>query len=481
MFKRNMCFITTCILTIVYCVYISTHIYNGYMATTYQQMSFSKTEYEGRDNFEDFSSKQASFTPTIYQLTEEEEKQLTEKLNQASKNRKVIVIWGGFNRPERTGNEMNRNCGYCSLVAKNNTRIVDSHTAAVVFTYRKVNFATMPSKSLRRPDQLYIWLSGESPSSLQQRSMNFTFETDRQFNATMTLRRDSDIFYTYGNAFFSHQAVNKLFAKEYDGKFENMLRVKTNHTIAIISNCMFSPAARIRIKIITEMSEYGLRIDKFGSCFNNTLERASHLEILKTYKFYLAFENSYHCKDYITEKFFKIGLQNGVVPVVWGPKRDDYNRVAPPNSFIHVDDFSSLQELVSYLDFLDNNDEEYLKYFGWYLLPGEDMPNYGRQTAYCQICRIVNGINIDERFKPDFNSMNPKIPLFTNGTARRTITEHMENVIYGREDIECLESDPDVFKNEKYKPLKYGSSQLYEVNNYTNGLHKTINQLENAR
>ena len=38
---------------------------------------------------------------------------------------------------------------------------------------------------------------------------------------------------------------------------------------------------------------------------------------LRRHKFYLAFKNSL-CKDYITEKYWKNTLQNGLVPIVLG-------------------------------------------------------------------------------------------------------------------------------------------------------------------
>ncbi|VDN16640.1 unnamed protein product [Dibothriocephalus latus] len=82
------------------------------------------------------------------------------------------------------------------------------------------------------------------------------------------------------------------------------------------------------------------------------------------YKFYLAFENS-NCAGHITEKFFVNGLSFGMLPVVMGASREVYCAVAPPNSFIHVDDFSSPAELADYLNWLDKNDDAYASYFAW--------------------------------------------------------------------------------------------------------------------
>ncbi|KAG9509164.1 Glycoprotein 3-alpha-L-fucosyltransferase A, partial [Fragariocoptes setiger] len=87
------------------------------------------------------------------------------------------------------------------------------------------------------------------------------------------------------------------------------------------------------------------------------------------YKFYLAFENS-NCRDYITEKLFLNAFrrddpQHLVIPIVMGGKsRDDYKRIAPSGSYIHVDDFRSPRELAEYLHQIDHNDTLFMSYFG---------------------------------------------------------------------------------------------------------------------
>lgn len=86
---------------------------------------------------------------------------------------------------------------------------------------------------------------------------------------------------------------------------------------------------------------------------------------IRKYKFYLAFENGFHCKDYITEKFWINGLKTGTVPVVWGASKVDILKVAPTNSFIHVDDFPTYQKLADYLSYLSKNETAYRKYLEW--------------------------------------------------------------------------------------------------------------------
>lgn len=56
---------------------------------------------------------------------------------------------------------------------------------------------------------------------------------------------------------------------------------------------------------------------------------------------------------------------NDIVPVVMGAHPDDYRAVAPPHSYIHVDDFESPRHLADYLKLLDQNDTLYNEYFAW--------------------------------------------------------------------------------------------------------------------
>ena len=51
-------------------------------------------------------------------------------------------------------------------------------------------------------------------------------------------------------------------------------------------------------------------------------------------------------KDYVTEKFWRT-LAKPVIPVVMGGA--NYTKEAPPNSFIHVNDFKSVKSLADYL------------------------------------------------------------------------------------------------------------------------------------
>ena len=134
-------------------------------------------------------------------------------------------------------------------------------------------------------------------------------------------------------------------------------------------------------------------------CFQNKLRNGrapwARGGLLEKYKFYLAFENSIHCNDYISEKFWRNSLGTGAVPVVFGPWKQDVIDIAPKGSFIHTDDFKTPGDLVRYLDYLDKNDTAYLEYHFW----RSSSPNFsnvfgGDKTAQmtCDLCKNIKGI-----------------------------------------------------------------------------------------
>lgn len=72
-----------------------------------------------------------------------------------------------------------------------------------------------------------------------------------------------------------------------------------------------------------------VKVDVYGNCGKLECDSREIISTdLKKYKFYLAFENSL-CKDYVTEKVYKIMNQN-IIPVVYNGA--DMSRFLPPKS-----------------------------------------------------------------------------------------------------------------------------------------------------
>ncbi|XP_069741456.1 alpha-(1,3)-fucosyltransferase 11 isoform X2 [Narcine bancroftii] len=123
-----------------------------------------------------------------------------------------------------------------------------------------------------------------------------------------------------------------------------------------------------------------LQIDSYGQCLQNkelpserlvdtltaTTEDSEFMDFISTYKFHLAMENAI-CDDYMTEKLWR-PMHLGVVPIYRGsPVVQDW--MPNSHSIILIDDFKSPKDLADYINFLDQNDEEYMKYLE-YKQPG---------------------------------------------------------------------------------------------------------------
>ena len=69
-----------------------------------------------------------------------------------------------------------------------------------------------------------------------------------------------------------------------------------------------------------------------------------------------------------------------------GAPKSDYTLAAPPNSFIHVDDFSSPRHLAEYLHLLDSDDELYNSYFDW----TDDYKIVKGPKLLCKFCKMLH-------------------------------------------------------------------------------------------
>ncbi|KYR00808.1 hypothetical protein DLAC_11530 [Tieghemostelium lacteum] len=136
----------------------------------------------------------------------------------------------------------------------------------------------------------------------------------------------------------------------------------------VTSNC--EKTYSNRVDYITKLMEI-IPINSYGKCLNNAKEQnigityniknPHKLETISHHKFYLSFENT-NCKGYITEKPLHSYLA-GTVPIVMA--HPDNTFFLPRGSYIYVGDFDSATDLAKYLIYLDENEDEYKKYFKW--------------------------------------------------------------------------------------------------------------------
>ncbi|XP_050403914.1 glycoprotein 3-alpha-L-fucosyltransferase A [Patella vulgata] len=231
-------------------------------------------------------------------------------------------------------------------------------------------------KLYRKPEIVWLFFCLESPRATT------TFHLlENLVNWTATYRSDSTIVAPY-EKWVPHQNLTAAIKPK-----RNYAEGKTKMTAMFVSNCASS---NDRLYYAYDLQK-NITVDIYGYCGTLKCPRnagSKCFEMMsKVYKFYLAFENA-NCKDYITEKFFVNGLQHDVIPVVMGARKEDYEKVAPPNSFIHVDDFKSPEELAAYLQKLDQNDDLYNQYFKW-----KGTGNFLNTKFWCRLCALLNDEN----------------------------------------------------------------------------------------
>lgn len=225
----------------------------------------------------------------------------------------------------------------------------------------------------RPPRQIWVLFLLESPFH----TSSFSGQGG-QVNWTATYRTDSVMVTPYERfSFFAN------YTGLPDRAPGNFAAGKTKKIAWFVSNCA---APNGRHHYVEELKKY-IDVDIYGACGSMACSRGSDecKRKLKTeYKFYLAFENS-NCKDYITEKLYWNALGNDVVPVVMGARPVDYARLAPPGSYIHVDEFDSPKDLAEYLHKVDKDDDLYNSYFRW-----KGTGGFIDTKFWCRLCAMVH-------------------------------------------------------------------------------------------
>jgi hypothetical protein len=216
-------------------------------------------------------------------------------------------------------------------------------------------------------------------------------------------------------------------------------------------------------------SQKGIHIDIYGHCksiYHSPIipircekGRSNCMEsILPNYRFYLSFENS-KCDSYITEKYWIQGLNRHAIPIVLGAKKEQYQRIAIPNSYIHVDDFPTIEDLAKELHRLNQNDLDYVRYLQWTQLydvsvrynstPAIDMHStlcflghYQNLHAMKNKTRQIE--SLIQTIRMILNITNMHLPNFNWRTARTNLIRVSQ---FYNPNINCWDSDfPSIFK-----------------------------------
>lgn len=190
------------------------------------------------------------------------------------------------------------------------------------FLYRELE------DDLEKPEH-QIWVAWSYESEVNYPWM-FSDEMKDIFDLWMTYHLDSDIVLPYYDYTFKEKLLTPPCGKTKDVCMFISSPVNNSH----------------RLEYLSELMEY-LPIDSYGSWRRNCMldedkGYVTKLDIIKQYKFTIAFENAIS-KDYVTEKFFE-PLIVGSVPVYLGaPNIEIFS--PEEHAFIDVRDYDSPKNL----------------------------------------------------------------------------------------------------------------------------------------
>ncbi|XP_067649914.1 glycoprotein 3-alpha-L-fucosyltransferase A-like isoform X1 [Haliotis asinina] len=272
------------------------------------------------------------------------------------------IVW--FNAPawiqRQKGSELFGGCKYKMCTVSYDRQDLARADVVLVDGFNLHKGAPPP----RSANQMFALFSFEPPTYLTIPS-----EWKDAFNWTITYRPDSDVWRPYGMV---RKRPSRLKRKNY----EKLVKEKTNSVAWFVSRCVSHSQ---REKYVDELQRY-VDIDVFGRCGDNKCDKDCY-EKLKSYKFYLAFENSF-CENYVTEKFFKT-LLHDVIPVVRGGP--NYKNLFGSGYIIDSKDFANIRELGYHLNFLLNNDKAYIE-----LLKMKDTHRVYFPLPWCGLCEKVH-------------------------------------------------------------------------------------------
>ena len=239
---------------------------------------------------------------------------------------------------------------------------------------------------------------------------------DGKINLTCTYHKHSDLPCVYGyyfpldkyylgpylniaktdrNNIYLEELINTY--KKYRINLNSIVKNKAHEVLWFVSHCGLTE----RDNLANQLEQNGIKINRFGSCgqhdpCKDKFDVKCVGKYASKYWFYLAFENSI-CEYYITEKPWNAFI-HGIVPIVYGPGAEVYNQYLPPNSFLHVNNFSNMYQLGRYLKYLMTNTKAYMKYHEWRkdydFLRAHDFD----YLQLCTMCKQYNSNHINNSY-----------------------------------------------------------------------------------
>ncbi|CAL8345931.1 unnamed protein product [Lota lota] len=226
--------------------------------------------------------------------------------------------------------------------------------------------SSLPLHLPRPPSQRWAWMSLEPPVNNGDLTPYNGF-----FNLTVSYRRDADVPIPYGRT-----------VPRAEGHRDDAPPARNRSCLVswVVSRYK---ATQVRANVFRRLKRC-VSVEVYGLWVRRPLAEEQLLPTIGHCYFYLALENS-KATDYISEKLWRNALGAGAVPVVLGPSRATYEALAPRGSFIHVEDFGSVEALADHLRSVASDGEAYGKYFRW--RQTHEVKTYvDWRERLCQIC-----------------------------------------------------------------------------------------------
>ncbi|XP_038212080.1 4-galactosyl-N-acetylglucosaminide 3-alpha-L-fucosyltransferase FUT6-like [Zerene cesonia] len=329
--------------------------------------------------------------------------QKTNDIGNTTKNeedkRFIVLIWKhwdwlksrhvyNFNN-ERPPDIFNK-CRVKNCIFTGDEKYLESADAVVIHMQRGI----YPNTTRRNRKQRWIFLNDESPINAFSMAKTRPKYKDlaNMFNWSMTYRSDADVPVPYGRTvplekpLLSDSANLNQLVPYWSSKRRDKL------ASVLMSNCGVSK----RMKYLTEIEKY-LPLDVYGKCSKDHKNSCpghfrSDCNVTSQYLFYLVLENS-QCREYLTEKAFNNAYDKGAIPVIMGPKPDECDKILPPNSFLHINNFDKPRDLAKYIIHLSANDEALLNFHRWrnhFKIVNEHGYFGTKSFHYCRVCEALN-------------------------------------------------------------------------------------------
>lgn len=172
---------------------------------------------------------------------------------------------------------------------------------------------------------------------------------------------------------------------------------KTEFCSFVVSNPQGNP---IRKQLFEKLSEYK-QVDSGGRWLNNVGGPvADKLEFERKHKFSICCENSSH-SGYTTEKIVE-SFAAQTVPIYWGDP--DVAKIFNPKSFINAMDYESLDDLLSAVSAIDNDDILFHQMLKEPAMNTDDMTLDGQYQVMCEFLKNIVGQSLDkaQRYNREF-------------------------------------------------------------------------------